>query len=44
MRDMLHSEIAEVHIATGLRLCEELLEPLRERWGRLAIRSTYRSP
>ena len=55
MRDMLHSEIAQVHgllnvpddpdlaIAAGTRLCEELLEPLQERWGRLAIRSAYRS-
>lgn len=53
MRDMLHSEIAEVHgltnapddsdlaIAAGTRLCEELLEPLQERWVRLAIRSAY---
>ena len=55
MRDMLHSEIAQVHgllnapddpelaIRAGTRLCEELLEPLQERWGRLAIRSAYRS-
>ena len=55
MRDMLHSEIAQVHgllnvpddpdlaIVGGARLCEELLEPLQERWGRLAIRSAYRS-
>jgi hypothetical protein len=55
MRDMLHSEIAQVHgllnapddpelaIAAGTRLCEELLEPLQDRWGRLAIRSAYRS-
>lgn len=55
MRDMLHSEIAAVHgllnvpddpdlaIKAGTRLCEELLEPLQERWGRVAIRSAYRS-
>lgn len=55
MRDMLYSEIAQVHgllnapdepelaITAGTRLCEELLEPLQERWGRLAIRSAYRS-
>lgn len=55
MRDMLHSEIAQIHglanvpddpdlaIAAGRRLCEELLEPLQERWGRLAVRSAYRS-
>lgn len=55
MRDMLYSEIAQVHgllnapddpdlaIAAGKRLCEELLEPLQDHWGRIAIRSAYRS-
>lgn len=55
MRDMLHSEIAQVHgllnvpddpdlaIEVGTRLCEDLLEPLQDRWGRIAIRSAYRS-
>jgi hypothetical protein len=55
MRDMLYSEIAQVHgllnapddpelaIAAGTRLCEELLEPLQEQFGRIAIRSAYRS-
>ena len=55
MRDMLHSEIAEVHgllnapddpdlaIAAGTRLCEELLEPLQGRWGVVRVRSAYRS-
>ncbi len=55
MRDMLHSEIAQMHgllnapddpdlaIEVGRRLCEELLEPIQERWGRLTIRSAYRS-
>ena len=55
MRDMLYSEIAQVHgllnapddpelaIAAGTRLCEELLEPLQDYWGRIAIRSAYRS-
>lgn len=55
MRDMLHSEIAQFHglmnvpddpdlaIETGTRLCEELLEPLQERWGRITVRSAYRS-
>lgn len=55
MRDMLYSEIAQVHgllnvpddpelaIAAGTRLCEELLEPLQDRWGRIAIRSAYSS-
>jgi hypothetical protein len=56
MRDMLHSEIAQVHgllnvpddpdlaIAAGKRLCEELLEPLQDEFGRISIRSAYRSP
>jgi hypothetical protein len=55
MRDMLYSEVAAVHgvlnvpedpdlaIATGTRLCEDLLEPLQDNWGRIAIRSAYRS-
>ena len=55
MREMLHSEIAEVHgllnapddpelaIAAGTRLCEELLEPLQDKFGRITIRSAYRS-
>ncbi|MGE5562394.1 MAG: hypothetical protein ACM3ZV_03710 [Bacillota bacterium] len=56
MRDMLHSEIAQVHgllnapddpdlaIEVGTRLSDELLEPLQERWGPLRVRSAYRSP
>ncbi|MFS0738706.1 hypothetical protein ABC347_16795 [Sphingomonas sp. 1P06PA] len=55
MRDFLYSDIAAIHglsnipdnpelaIATGKRLCEELLEPLQDKFGRLAIRSAYRS-
>lgn len=55
MRDFLHSEIAAIHglinapsdpdlaIAAGMRLCEELLEPLQAEFGRIAIRSAYRS-
>lgn len=55
MRDMLYSEVAMIHglnnspddpelaIKAGKRLCEELLEPLQDRWGRIAIRSAYRS-
>lgn len=55
MRDMLHSEIAQVHgllnapddpdlaIEAGQRLCQELLEPLQDEFGRIAIRSAYRS-
>src|SRR5215467_12138277 len=56
MRDFLHSEIADMNgipnipddptvaIAAGRRLCEELLEPLQATFGRVAIRSAYRSP
>jgi len=56
MRDFLHSEIGNFHeiknipddpdlaIANGRRLCTELLDPLEETFGRLAIRSGYRSP
>ncbi len=55
MRDFLYSEIAnfygvpnipenpDVAIAAGTRLCEVLLEPLQETFGRIAIRSGYRS-
>jgi hypothetical protein len=56
MRDFLFSDIAAVHgmlnvpddpdlaIAAGTRLCEELLEPLQDAFGRIAVRSAYRSP
>src|ERR1700690_1860438 len=56
MRDFLYSEISAIHgipnipgdpelaIAAGKRLCEELLEPLQATFGRIAIRSAYRSP
>lgn len=55
MRDFLFSDIAAMHglnnvpdgpdlaVAAGTRLCEDLLEPLQDRFGRLAIRSAYRS-
>ncbi len=55
MRDFLHSEIASVHgmanipddpdlaIAAGKQLCAAVLEPLRARFGRISIRSAYRS-
>ena len=55
MRDFLYSEIAafygklnvpsnpDLAIANGKRLCEELLEPLQATFGRIAIRSAYRS-
>ena len=56
MRDFLYSEIAAMHgfsnvpenpdlaVEAGSRLCQELLEPLQATFGRLAIRSSYRSP
>ncbi len=55
MRDFLFSDIASVHgllnvpddpllaIEAGKHLCEELLEPLQDRFGRIAIRSAFRS-
>ncbi|MGA7934030.1 MAG: hypothetical protein WCA35_10830 [Kovacikia sp.] len=56
MRDFLYSEVANFYqiqnipenpdlaIANGKRLCEELLEPLQATFGRINIRSGYRSP
>lgn len=56
MRDFLYSEIAnhygmpnipddpDLAIAAGKRLCEELLEPLNATFGRIGVRSAYRSP
>ena len=56
MRDFLYSEIAAIQgfanlpddpgaaVAAGTRLCEELLEPLQATFGRLALRSGFRSP
>lgn len=55
MRDFLYSEIAGFHglpnlptdpdlaIEVGRQLCAELLEPLQSTFGRLAIRSGFRS-
>ncbi len=55
MRDFLYREIAaaegllnapddpELALAVGRRLCEELLEPLHGSFGRLSVRSAYRS-
>lgn len=55
MRDFLYSEIANCYglqnipddpdlaIDVGTRLCEKLLEPLQTQFGRIAIRSAYRS-
>lgn len=56
MRDFLYSEIAniqgmtnlpadpELAIAAGRELCVQLLEPLQATFGRIALRSGYRSP
>ncbi|HSP31282.1 MAG TPA: hypothetical protein VLO13_04630 [Halomonas sp.] len=55
MRDFLYSETANLHgipnipdnpdlaIEGGRSLCEELLEPLNATFGRIAVRSSYRS-
>jgi len=55
MREMLYSEVSNIHgipnipddpelaLAAGRRLCEEFLEPLHERFGRVVVRSAYRS-
>jgi len=55
LRDFLHSEIAQIYglpnipdnpdlaIEVGTQLCEILLEPLQAKFGRIAIRSAYRS-
>ncbi|MGN6487899.1 MAG: hypothetical protein ACTHLT_08790 [Devosia sp.] len=55
LRDFLHSEISQFYsipnipedpdlaVAAGRKLCEELLEPLLARFGRISVRSSYRS-
>lgn len=55
LREFLHSEISQIYglanipdypelaIAAGSRLCQELLEPIQDRFGRIAIRSAFRS-
>jgi hypothetical protein len=55
LRDFLYSEISQIYgipnipddpdlaIEVGKLLCEELLEPLQDKFGRIAIRSAYRS-
>lgn len=55
MRDFLYSEVASFYgipnipndpdlaIAAGSRLCQEILEPLQRTFGRISIRSGYRS-
>ena len=56
MRDFLYSEIANFYgmpnipentdlaVEVGKQLCQELLEPLQATFGRIAVRSAYRSP
>ncbi|MBU2983206.1 hypothetical protein KO498_15465 [Lentibacter algarum] len=56
MREFLYSEIANFHrlqniprdpeltIVNGQAFCEALLDPLEETFGRVAVRSGYRSP
>ncbi|XOV89816.1 MAG: peptidase M15 [Pseudomonadota bacterium] len=55
MREMLHSEIAQVNgmvnaptdeklaIHAGSQLCQQVLEPLMAAWGKIVVRSAYRS-
>jgi hypothetical protein len=55
MRDFLHSEISQITgipnipsnpdlaIEVGTHLCSEVLEPIQAKFGRLSIRSAYRS-
>lgn len=55
MREFLYSEIANIAgiqnipdnpnlaIKVGAKLCEEILEPLHDKFGRIAIRSAFRS-
>jgi hypothetical protein len=55
MRDFLYSEISNFYgvpnipahpglaVENGRRLCEDLLEPLQATFGRVAVRSAYRS-
>lgn len=56
MREFLHSEIAQIYglinapnepgtaIEAGRMLCTHVLEPLQQKWGKIHIRSGYRSP
>ncbi|WP_243976513.1 peptidase M15 [Vibrio natriegens] len=56
MRDFLHSEISQIEgipnipdypdiaIKSGSQLCEQVLEPIQSKFGRVSIRSAYRSP
>ena len=56
MRDFFHSEISQIEgipnipdypdiaIQAGTQLCEQILEPIQNHFGRISIRSAYRSP
>ncbi|MEE2003318.1 peptidase M15 [Alkalimonas sp. MEB108] len=56
MRDFLHSEISQIEgipnipdfpdvaIEAGKNLCQKVLEPIQSQFGRVSIRSAYRSP
>ena len=56
MREFLHSEIAQIHglvnapddvdtaVKAGANLCEKVLEPIMDYWGKVHVRSGYRSP
>lgn len=56
MRDFLYSEIAQVEglqnvpvdsdlaVRAGRKLCENVLEPIQKKLGRISVRSGYRSP
>jgi len=56
LREFLHSEVAQYHgvinapddpklaIQAGTALCERVLEPIQAAWGKVHIRSGYRSP
>lgn len=55
LRDFLYSETAALHginnipddlelaVTSGRQLCEQVLEPIQEAWGRIHIRSAFRS-
>lgn len=56
MRDFLYSEISQIEripnipddpdlaLEVGRRLCQDVLEPIQARFGRISIRSAYRAP
>lgn len=56
MRDFLHSEISQIEgipnipdypdvaIQSGRQLCQTVIEPIQNKFGRISIRSAYRSP